>query len=77
MIGFRKPAIQIYNMTLEKLGSKPDKAVFIGDNPNTDIIGAKNAGLHTIWKKAQLPWSEEVPLPDFQIEKIEELYSIL
>jgi HAD superfamily hydrolase (TIGR01549 family) len=77
VIGFRKPDIQIYNMTLEKLGSIPDKTVFIGDNPNTDIIGAKNAGLHTIWKKAQLPWSKEVSLPDFQIDKIEELYSIL
>jgi FMN phosphatase YigB (HAD superfamily) len=43
--GIRKPCREIFEYVLEKLGSEPSKAVHVGDNPGTDIQGAKNTGI--------------------------------
>jgi len=40
-----KPSKEIFLYTLEKLQVQPQDAVFIGDNPDTDYEGARNAGL--------------------------------
>ncbi len=46
--GIRKPDAEIFKMALETLGVKPFEAVHVGDNLETDISGAKNAGLRGI-----------------------------
>jgi len=43
--GFKKPDERLFSMALEKLKAKPEDAVYIGDNPPKDLLGAKNAGL--------------------------------
>ncbi len=47
-IGYRKPHSKIFLAALEKLKVKPFEAVFIGDDPIRDILGAKNIGMKTI-----------------------------
>lgn len=49
--GIKKPDIQIFQRALDKLGVDANASVFVGDHPQTDIEGAKNAGTKTIWKK--------------------------
>ncbi len=49
--GIKKPERKIYELTLEKLGSKPSRSVFIDDRPNC-INGAKEVGLNTILFKS-------------------------
>ena len=47
-IGYRKPHPKIFLTALEKMKVKPFEAVFIGDDPVRDILGAKNVGMKTI-----------------------------
>jgi len=47
-VGYRKPHPKIFLAALEKIGVKPFEAVFIGDDPIRDILGAKNVGMKTI-----------------------------
>lgn len=44
----RKPAETIFRKTLDGLRVPPKAAVHIGDNPDQDIEGAKNVGMHAI-----------------------------
>lgn len=47
-VGVRKPAAEIFRITLEKLGVAPAEAVHVGDDPVLDVQGARNAGLRVI-----------------------------
>jgi len=48
-IGFRKPDPRIFRAAAQRLGVRPDRALFVGDNPVTDVAGARSAGLRTAW----------------------------
>ena len=54
-VGMRKPEPEIYLLTCEKLGVKPERAAFVDDIP-TNIEGAAAVGLHAI----QFTKTEEV-----------------
>ncbi len=47
--GSKKPSPRIFQFALEKAGSAPDMAVMIGDNLQTDMAGAIDAGIDTIY----------------------------
>ena len=47
-INLRKPHPQIFSMALQHLGVQPAKALFVGDTLETDIAGARNAGLTSV-----------------------------
>lgn len=46
--GVAKPHERIFQLTLEKLGARPDETVHVGDSEPADIAGAKLAGLRTV-----------------------------
>lgn len=48
-IGIQKPSPEIFNYALQETGCRPEQALMIGDNINTDITGALSAGLNTIY----------------------------
>lgn len=56
VVGLRKPDAAIFNAALDLLNVQPHEAVFIGDNPDADIVGAQAAELKGIWKRSQR-WS--------------------
>ena len=43
--GYNKPAPEYFNYALQRSGAKREATLMIGDNFNTDILGAKRAGL--------------------------------
>ena len=47
-VGVNKPHPLVFETALKKTQAIPTQSVMIGDNPETDIKGAKNCGLHTI-----------------------------
>jgi putative hydrolase of the HAD superfamily len=47
----RKPQAEIFQKALQRLNAIAEEGVYIGDHPEVDIIGAKNADLKTIWKR--------------------------
>ena len=44
-----KPAKAIFDRTLERIGSKAEGAIHVGDHHRNDVEGAKRAGLRAIW----------------------------
>ncbi|MBA3869558.1 MAG: HAD family hydrolase [Anaerolineae bacterium] len=75
--GFRKPDPQIFNLALSVLNVAPQNAVYIGDHPQSDVEGARNAGLEAIWFAGVHPWPETLPPPQHQITQMAQLLELL
>ena len=46
--GWRKPARQIFEYTLERLQVKPGQCVFVGDDPRWDLVGPRALGMQAV-----------------------------
>lgn len=73
--GNKKPSRQIFDFALKQSGHLPDHAVMIGDNLQTDIAGARGAGIDTIYfNPGKVVHAEPVT---HQICSLKELKSLL
>jgi len=76
--GWRKPHPRIFSDALAALGAGPREALFVGDSPSDDIVGAKGVGMDIAWVNAsgaELPVG--IPAPDHVVRAIPELQNIL
>ncbi|MBP0963216.1 MAG: YjjG family noncanonical pyrimidine nucleotidase, partial [Oscillospiraceae bacterium] len=49
-VGYQKPQKEYFDFAAQHIdGFDPAKAVVVGDSPASDILGANNAGLDSIW----------------------------
>lgn len=48
-VGLRKPGLEIFNLTLQRMQLEPAEAAYVGDDYRKDVVAAKNLGLRTIW----------------------------
>ncbi len=73
--GAQKPDSQIFKHAFKLTGAKPETSLMIGDDPVSDILGAKNQGMDQVW----LGRANEVCTtpPTHQIKQLEELREIL
>lgn len=62
-IGFAKPGPEPFRIMADRLNLKPEEIIFVGDNPSTDIEGARAGGFVPVWVATLGRWT----LP--QIEK--------
>ena len=81
-VGYRKPHPYIFRLALDFFGITPGQAVMVGDKLGADVLGAKNAGLATIWitrraNRADNLSHEDTILPDAVIESLEALPGLL
>jgi HAD superfamily hydrolase (TIGR01549 family) len=77
-VGWRKPAPQIFEHALGRLGLAPAAAVFVGDRADIDVVGARGVGMRAVWinrEAAALP--EGAPTPDHEIRDLSELPGLL
>jgi haloacid dehalogenase superfamily, subfamily IA, variant 3 with third motif having DD or ED/haloacid dehalogenase superfamily, subfamily IA, variant 1 with third motif having Dx(3-4)D or Dx(3-4)E len=75
-IGSRKPDKAIFSAALQKSGSEPQEAVFIGDAWEIDITGAAACGIKAIWLNR---YNKECPDPGiaYEIKSFDDIDSIL
>jgi len=59
-VGVRKPSPEIFRMALQKMGVRPEEAVFVGDSPEEDVEGAKKAGLKVVFVPSQFYTLEDL-----------------
>jgi putative hydrolase of the HAD superfamily len=52
-VGYVKPDPRLFMAALEELGVEPEKAAHVGDSVKSDVFGAKNAGMKTVWLKTR------------------------
>lgn len=73
--GYKKPDPAIFYYALKKAGAKPEKSIYIGDDPATDVPGAKMAGLDQVL----VTFGKTFPdvNPTYTIQSLHELINIL
>lgn len=72
--GLRKPRSEIFLEALSRMDVKSSEAVDVGDAPNMDILGAKNAGLKAIHLRLTLePYPTDLPKPDLSIRTLHQI----
>lgn len=59
-VGTQKPDKQIFEIAIHRAFTAPEECIMIGDNINTDIRGAKNAGIDQVYFN---PNKQRVPEP--------------
>jgi putative hydrolase of the HAD superfamily len=69
----RKPSPEIFQKALEKLGVSAENAVFVGDTADADVIGAKAAGMKTIFIERRVQKEAEQACPNQTIKSLSEL----
>lgn len=47
--GVHKPDRRVFDLATQRLGVSNENCVFVGDNPDSDIVGAINAGMEAVW----------------------------
>ncbi|MDX2163557.1 MAG: HAD family hydrolase [bacterium] len=74
-VGYLKPHPAIFELALKKIGAAPEETVFVGDDPEADVVGAQGMGM-----KAVLRRSPRRPLDEARIRPdaiVSDLYAIL
>jgi putative hydrolase of the HAD superfamily len=74
-MGYRKPDRRIFEYALSALGTRPHECLMIGDNPQSDILGAQNAGIDQVFFNPKDRNSEVVPT--YVVKSMTELKDIL
>ncbi|MBY4676425.1 HAD family hydrolase [Marinobacterium arenosum] len=61
-VGSEKPDPLMFHQMLHHTGLRPEQVVHVGDDPVTDIKGAQNAGVWSIWVNLKgADWTGEAP----------------
>jgi putative hydrolase of the HAD superfamily len=77
-VGVSKPAPRIFTLALAQLGCAPHTAAYIGDSFERDVLGARAAGLCTIWLRGtELRVCPDPSMVDAVITTLEELPALL
>lgn len=73
-----KPDPHMFNTTLTRFDLPAHALLHVGDNPETDIGGAHNAGVLSLWfNQYDEMWPDELPEPHFQVQSLTELQHLL
>ena len=73
--GYAKPEVRIFETVLDRLECKPEETIMIGDSWENDILGARTAGIPTIWYNCYSTESPDKSVPE--IRSLEDSNAIL
>lgn len=78
-VGWRKPHRIIFEKTFEKLGIRPEEALFIGDQLYVDVYGALNSRMDVVWIETERQdWlTPGLPAPTYKVRSIREVIQLL
>lgn len=75
--GIGKPDASIFEFALSKSGNRKSEAIMVGDNLMTDILGANQAGIKSVWVNRENAAAHDAVKPDFEIKNLEDLIPLL
>jgi YjjG family noncanonical pyrimidine nucleotidase len=76
-IGAHKPSPLIFTAMLDRLGLSPHEAVMVGDRLDTDIQGAINAGIPSLWYNPAGNKNQTAIIPSHEITRLSQVAEIL
>lgn len=72
-IGAAKPHPDMFEAALREAGVDAGQIVHVGDDPEHDILGAREVGMRTVWMNAHgRPWPD-LPRADREIDNLRQL----
>ncbi len=75
---YNKPSKAYFDYALKIAGAQSDSVLMIGDNLNTDILGALHAGLDAmLFNRWQVDVSGVTPQPTFVVDQLRDIIKIL
>lgn len=76
--GAAKPARKIFDAAVLAGGANARQTLHVGDHPEFDVNGARDAGLKTAWvNRGGEQWPAESEVPDVEVAEVGELVSLL
>ena len=75
--GYFKPHPRPFRLALEKAGVKPEEALYVGDNPRKDCVGAKNVGMTSVLLDPKAEKRELWDNCDFVVSKLGDVVEIV
>lgn len=74
--GANKPSAQFFDYALKTTGATKETTIMIGDNLSTDILGARNSGIDTIYFN-RVPGSQPTADVTHEVSSLAEIKAIL
>lgn len=76
--GAPKPQQAIFKLASQRAGVSPDNILHIGDDPKTDVEGARNAGFRTAWmNRGGKRWPADIEAPDIVFRSMQDVTTVL
>ena len=76
-VGVAKPDRGIFEVALSGIGASAETTLFVGDNPDADILGAAALGMLTAWIRLGREWPYEDQRPDYILDHVAEVRGIV
>lgn len=71
-----KPQPELYQLALDRLGVLAERAFFVGDTPEHDLVGAQAVGMKTVYKR-NTSFALDGVHPDAEITHLAELLELI
>jgi putative hydrolase of the HAD superfamily len=75
--GAEKPDPEIFESALAATGLQAEEVLFVGDDPQRDIAGARGVGMRTCWVSHHRAYPSGPPRPSLFVTAVEELERVL
>ncbi len=74
----RKPDRKIFDTFCEAMQVDAGHCLYVGDDPEYDIVGAREAGMPSIWlNRESKPWPQHLPPAQAEIDNLHQLLELL
>jgi putative hydrolase of the HAD superfamily len=69
-LGVAKPDPRIFEHAMARIGAVAADSLFVGDNPEADILGAMGVGMRSAWLRRGREWTYDDRRPDYILDDI-------
>jgi putative hydrolase of the HAD superfamily len=77
-VGAMKPHAAVFLKVIESTGLAASQVLFVGDDPEHDVEGARRAGMHPVWiNRSGAAWPAEFEPPPHSVTTLDELVALL
>ncbi|MDJ0833845.1 MAG: HAD family hydrolase [Gammaproteobacteria bacterium] len=74
----RKPDRRIFDAFCQQLQIEPAECLYVGDDPEYDVVGARAAGMRTVWvNREHIDWPDQYQPAEAEINNLHQLLELM